>query len=172
MIRGVEFISILGVLLILIFTVYEVSARELFGKPTIWTNEITGYLLVWFGMLSIVYAYDKKSHISVDLIYRKFNPILKLRIDLFNSILIFIFSIFISIYGYKYWWLAYSRDWRHFGMLDVPMAYTRIALPIIGILLIFQTFLSILDSLKAFQGKDPEPEETKKSCSCSNPQRR
>jgi len=151
----VELISILGVLLILLFTVYEVSAREIFSKPTIWTNEVTGYLLVWVGMLSIVYAYDKKSHISVDLVYRNFSPGLKRSVDLFNHILIFIFAIFVSVYGYKYWWLAYSRDWRHFGMLDVPMAYTRIALPIIGILLVFQTFLSILDSFKALLEKTP-----------------
>ena len=151
----VELISIFEVLLILLFTVYEVSAREIFSKPTIWTNELTGYLLVWFGMLSIVYAYDKKAHVSVDLVYRKFGPQLKRGIDLFNNILIFIFAVFISFYGYKYWWLAYSRDWRHFGMLDVPMAYTRIALPIIGLLLVFQTLLSIFDSFNAFIGKPP-----------------
>ena len=160
-VRVVELISILGVVLILLFTVYEVSAREIFSKPTIWTNELTGYLLVWFGMFSIVYAYDKKSHVSVDLVYRKFGSELKKKVDLFNHILIFTFAIFVSVYGYKYWWLAYSRDWRHFGMLDVPMAYTRIAMPIIGILLVFQTFLSILDSFGLLIRKPPASGEEK-----------
>ena len=144
-VRWVEAVSMIGIVLILAFTAYEVAAREIFGKPTIWTNELTSYLLVWFGMLSIIYAYDKKAHVSVDLIYRNFSPRLKAGVDLFNHFLTAVFAVFVLFYGYKYWWLAYSRDWRHFGMLDVPMAYTRIALPLAGLFLVFQTLFSLRD---------------------------
>jgi TRAP-type C4-dicarboxylate transport system permease small subunit len=154
-VRIVEVIAIVGILLILTFTAYEVSAREIFGLPTIWTNEITSYLLVWFGMMSIIYAYDKKAHVSVDLIYRKFSPRVKIGVDLFNHILTFVFALFILVYGYKYWWLAYSNDWRHFGMLDVPMAYTRMAIPVVGLFLAFQILFSISDSFSSFFGKNP-----------------
>lgn len=154
-VRIVEVITIVGILLILALTAYEVSARQIFGLPTIWTNEITSYLLVWFGMMSIIYAYDKKAHVSVDLIYRKFSPRVKQGVDLFNHLLTFVFALFVMVYGYKYWWLAYSRNWRHFGMLDVPMAYTRIALPMVGVFLVFQTMFSISDSFSSFFGKNP-----------------
>jgi len=137
----------LGIILIMIFTAYEVSIREIFGKPTIWTNEITSYMLVWFGMLSILYAYTKKAHVSVDLVYRKFNAGLQKILDLINEILTFIFAIFVLIYGLKYWWLGYSRGWRHFGMLDIPMSYTRIAIPIIGFLLALFVLLSIYEKI-------------------------
>ena len=134
-IKVLEVISMIAVMLILAFTLYEVSAREIFGKPTIWTNELTSYLLVWFGMLSILYAQDKDAHVSVDLVYSKIKAPVRRVLDFFNLFMTFIFAVFVCVYGYKYWWLGYSRGWRHFGMLDIPMSYTRIAMPIAGALL-------------------------------------
>ena len=147
-VKVIEVLSIIGVILIMIFTAYEVSTRQLYGKPTIWTNEITSYMLVWFGMLSILYAYTKKAHVSVDLIYRKFSTRLQGIMDLISEIFLFVFAIFILIYGTKYWWLGYTRGWRHFGMLDIPMSYTRIAMPITGLLLAFFVFISIYEKFR------------------------
>ena len=69
MIKTVEVVLIVDIGLIVLFTGYEVFIRDIFGKPTIWTNEITSYLLVWLGLLGIVYAYDRGAHVSVDLIF-------------------------------------------------------------------------------------------------------
>ena len=152
--RTVEVISIVGISLVVIFTAYEVTMREIFSKPTIWTNEITSYLLVWLGLLGIVYAFEKKSHVSVDLVYRHLNPRGKQFADLTTHFLMFLFAILICIYGYKYSWLAYSRDWRHFGMLDVPMIYTRIAIPIAGILMVLQIGITTFDNLRKLKAKN------------------
>jgi len=160
MIKVVEGISILGITLITLFTAYEVGMRELFRKPTIWTNEITSYLLVWVALLGIVYAYDKGTHVSVDIVFRRFNVRVQRFFDVITIVLMLIFAFCICIYGYKYWWLAYSRGWRHFGMLDVPMNYTRIALPVVGLLLIFQFAITLYDRIKMLRSaeKDREPD--------------
>ena len=147
-VKAIEVLSMIGIILIMVFTVYEVSIREIAGQPTIWTNEITSYMLVWFGMLSILYAYAQKAHVSVDLIYRKLNAGLQKKLLLINEILTFVFAVFVFIYGFKYWWLGYSRGWRHFGMLDVPMSYTRIAMPITGFLLALFVLLSIYEKIR------------------------
>jgi TRAP-type C4-dicarboxylate transport system permease small subunit len=149
-IKIAEIISIVGVSLIVLFTAYEVIIRNVFNKPTIWTNEITSYLLVWLGMLGIVYAYDKGTHVSVDFVFRRLNTSTQRFLNALTVLLILTFSILICMYGYKYWWLAYSKGWRHFGMLDVPMSYTRISLPIVGILLVFQTSIATYDSICNF----------------------
>jgi TRAP-type C4-dicarboxylate transport system permease small subunit len=142
-IRVVEAISIAGITLITLFTAYEVGMRELLGKPTVWTNEITSYLLVWVGLLGVVYAYDKGTHVSVDLFYRRLSIRIRRFFDVVTSSLMLLFALCVCVYGYKYWWLGYSRGWRHFGMLDVPMSYTRIALPIVGLLLVFQFIITL-----------------------------
>ena len=146
-VKIMEVISMVAISLILIFTLYEVAAREIFGKPTIWTNELTSYLLVWFGMLSILYAQEKKAHVSVDLVYSKLSIRVRRTLDLVNLIMTLVFAVFICVYGYKYWWLGYSRGWRHFGMLDIPMSYTRIAMPVAGVLLVLIIAKALYDKI-------------------------
>lgn len=153
MIRTVEVILIVGITLIVLFTGYEVFIREIFGKPTIWTNEITSYLLVWVGLLGVIYAYDRGTHVSVDLVFRRLNARIQRILNVITAVFILLFGLCICVYGYKYWWLGYSRGWRHFGMLDVPMSYTRIAFPIVGLLLLFQVSITIYDQIRAFRSK-------------------
>lgn len=153
MIRTVEVILIVGITLIVLFTGYEVFIREIFGKPTIWTNEITSYLLVWVGLLGVIYAYDRGTHVSVDLVFRHLNARIQRILNVITAVFILLFGLCICVYGYKYWWLGYSRGWRHFGMLDVPMSYTRIALPIVGLLLLFQVSITIYDQIRALRSK-------------------
>ena len=145
-----------GISLIALLTVYEIFMRELLGMPTIWTNEISAYLLIWLGMLGVVYAYHTRSHVGVDLVYSRFSPRLQEFFNIVTSLLITIFAIAIATYGYKYWWMAYSRNWRHFGMLDFPMSYTRIAMPIVGIILLFQAILATYDHINSFRFRGKE----------------
>jgi TRAP-type C4-dicarboxylate transport system permease small subunit len=149
MIKAVEVVLLVGIGLIVLFTGYEVFIREIFGKPTIWTNEITSYLLVWLGLLGVVYAYDRGAHVSVDLIFRYFNKRAQRLCNIITSLLTILFGVSIFVYGYKYWWLGYSKGWKHFGILDVPTSYTRIALPIAGLLLIFQVSITMYDQIRA-----------------------
>jgi TRAP-type C4-dicarboxylate transport system permease small subunit len=155
-IKTVEVVSTIGITLIVVFTGYEICIREIFGKPTNWTNEVTSYLLVWVGLLGVVYAYDKGTHVSVDLLFRRFNERIRRFLNIITAFLILLFGLCLGIYGYKYWWLSYCMGWKHFGLLDVPMSYTRIALPITGLLLVFQLAITIHDHIRAFRSKEKE----------------
>jgi TRAP-type C4-dicarboxylate transport system permease small subunit len=153
MIKAIELLLVVGITFIALFTAYEVCMRELFAKPTIWTNEITSYLLVWVGLLGVVYAYDKGAHVSVDLIFRRLSVRIQRLSNIITGVLIFFFALCIGFCGYQYWWLGYSRGWRHYGMLDVPMSYTRIALPITGLLLAFQLTITIYSGIRALKSE-------------------
>jgi TRAP-type C4-dicarboxylate transport system permease small subunit len=155
-IKAVEVVSIVGIALIVVFTGYEVFIREIFGKPTNWTNEITSYLLVWVGLLGVVYAYDRGTHVSVDLVFRHFNGRTQRFLNIITAFLTLLFGLCIGIYGYKYWWVGYSAGWNHFGILGVPMSYTQIALPITGVLLVFQVAITLYDHIRAFRSKGRE----------------
>ena len=153
-IKAVEVVSIIGITLIVVFTGYEVCIREIFGKPTSWTNEITSYLLVWIGLLGVVYAYDRGTHVSVDLLFCRFNARIQRILNITTAFLTLLFGLCIGVYGYKYWWLGYCMGWKHFGLLDVPMSYTRIALPITGLLLVFQVAVTLYDEIRTFGSKE------------------
>jgi len=149
MIKAIEVVLLTAIIFIVLFTGWEVFVREIFGKPTIWTNEITSYLLVWVGLLGVVYAYDRGAHISVDLLFRHFNQRIQKLCNIITAVLTVLFGVCICVYGYKYWWLGYIKGWKHFGILDVPTSYTRIALPIVGVLLVFQVSITVYDQIKA-----------------------
>jgi TRAP-type C4-dicarboxylate transport system permease small subunit len=134
--------------LIVLFTGYEVIIRVIFGKPTLWTNEICSYLLVWLGLLGVIYAYDKGAHVSVDLFFQHFTPKVQNICKIITAVLTMLFGTALLVYGYTYWWLGYSKGWKHFGMLDVPTSYTRIAVPICGLLLIFQVSFIIYGQIR------------------------
>jgi len=142
--------AVVGIILITLLTAYEVGMRKILTRPTIWTNEITGYLLIWVGLLGVVYAYDKRAHVSVDMIYQRLPLSIQKLFDVITTAGILLFSVCICYFGYKYAWMAYSRGWRHFGMLDVPMIYTRIALAIVGAMLVFQVSIDLYDRLAIF----------------------
>jgi len=147
-IKLVMFIAIFGIVLSVLFTAYELVMRQLFGKPTIWTNEITSYLLVWFGLLGIVYAYDQNAHVRVDLVYNRLGSKAKLLCNFLESFLSLGFLAILLFYGYKYWWLAQSRGWNHTGSIDVPMSYTRFAIPLIAALLTLQAAFRAWDAIR------------------------
>ncbi len=156
-IRAVEFLTVVSIVVIVLFTALEVILRQFFNHPTIWTNEITTYLLVWFGLLGITYAYHNDTHISVDLVYRRLGRRTRRAADILTSILLFLFAGAVSIFGFQYWWMAYSRGWRHFGMLDVPMSWTRIAVPLTGLLLMLQVGLTLYDNISEITGsREPD----------------
>ena len=88
---------------------------------------------------------------SVDLVYRLLSARIQKILNVITAVFILLFALCIFVYGYKYWWLGFYRGWRHFGMLDVPMSYTRIALPIAGLILFFQVAITIYDYIRAFR---------------------
>jgi len=149
-IKLVKLIAITGIGLSVLFTAYELVMRQIFGRPTIWTNEITSYLLVWFGMLGIVYAYDQNAHVRVDLVYNRLGAKAKRLLNCLESFLSLGFVVLLFYYGYNYWWLAYSRGWNHTGSIDVPMSYTRLAVPVIAVLLTLQTAFRAWNTIHSF----------------------
>jgi TRAP-type C4-dicarboxylate transport system permease small subunit len=142
--------AVAGMILIVMFTAYEVFSRKIMNQPTIWTNELTGSLLIWVGLLGIFYAYDKRAHVSVDMVYSHLPVSVRAFSDVVTTAFIFLFSLCVCYFGYKYAWMAYSRGWRHQGMLDIPMIYTRIALPVVGGMLVFQVLIDLHDRISIF----------------------
>jgi TRAP-type C4-dicarboxylate transport system permease small subunit len=157
MMKLVLLVSIVGIMLIVSFTTYELLMRQVLGRPTIWTNETSSYLLVWFGLLAIVYAYDQNAHVSVDLVYNRLSLKAQSWCKFLDSFLSLGILILLFYYGLKYWWLAQSRGWNHTGSIEIPMSYTRLSIPLVAGLLVLQAVLRAWSAMqyimaRGFQG--------------------
>lgn len=146
-------IACAGVMMLTIIVCYEVFTRYVLGRPTIWVGEISSYMVIWVGLFSVVVALAEEKHIRVDLIFAHFSPKVQAGLNIFTALLMLALAGIILWNGWIYFWEAYSRGWEHYGMLYLPMSYTRIAIPLVGLILCAQIILKIYDYIRAFRGK-------------------
>lgn len=69
--------------------IYEVFARYVFHRPTIWSYEITYMIYGTHFLLGAAYTLRVKGHIRIDLVYMKFSSRTRALIDVIGYIVIF-----------------------------------------------------------------------------------
>ena len=71
--------------------VFEVIARYLFNRPTIWAHESSELLFGAFSILGLAYTHRLRAHVNVDLIYNRFPLRARAIIALITSLFFFFF---------------------------------------------------------------------------------
>jgi TRAP-type mannitol/chloroaromatic compound transport system permease small subunit len=79
--------------------VYEFVARYLFGRPTIWSYEITYFLYGSHFLLGAAYTLHLKSHIRIDIFYQHIRPRGQAVIDTIGYLVFFFPVMLILIYA-------------------------------------------------------------------------
>jgi TRAP-type C4-dicarboxylate transport system permease small subunit len=98
--RVLEVFAVVALAIMLSLTVFQVLLRYLFNKPTSWSEEITLFILVWFGYISMAIGVRKDSHISLEFIYDRFGPKGKRILDVGRYLLLLVLSVMMSIYAF------------------------------------------------------------------------
>jgi TRAP-type mannitol/chloroaromatic compound transport system permease small subunit len=73
----------------IIALIYEVVARYVFHRPTIWSYDITYMIYGTHYLLGAAYTLHVKGHIRIDLVYMKFSQRGRAVIDVFGYLIIF-----------------------------------------------------------------------------------
>ena len=66
---GATVALLMGVMVINVL--WQVASRYLLGSPSVFTDELANYLLIWVGLLGAAYASGKKMHLAIDLLPNK-----------------------------------------------------------------------------------------------------
>lgn len=69
--NAIAIISGALILLIGCIAVMESIIRGFFARPTLWSMDISLYLLIWALFLGSAYSFQEKGHVAVDLIREK-----------------------------------------------------------------------------------------------------
>lgn len=75
---------------------YEIIARSVFHKPTVWAMEYSTYLLILAGFLGMAYTMRKEGHIFVDFLYSRFSTSVRRVLDTFTGILS-LFAVYVCM---------------------------------------------------------------------------
>jgi TRAP-type mannitol/chloroaromatic compound transport system permease small subunit len=130
---------------------YEAFARYLFNAPTLWAFDVSYMLYAALFMLGAHYTLLKGAHIRTDMLWEKFSPRTKGRIDAIAYIFFFFPAMILLLYA------SVDEAWHAFqmGELSEQTAWRPILwpfkaiVPVTSLLLLVQGVSELLKSLYA-----------------------
>ena len=133
-----------------VFYAFEVIARYIFNKPTIWVHESSFLLFGMQYLLAGAYAYLHGSHVAVDIIYNKFPKRGQYGLDIFTSVFSFVF--FLVLMGTSYGFMMDSIGMRERTMETWQIQYYPVkTMMVVGAILItLALFSKLYKDIKRF----------------------
>lgn len=149
-------VSVLIPTMTLVLT-FEVVARYVFRRPTIWAFDTSIFLYGYCSLLAGAYVLQEGEHISVDIIYERFSPRWKAIMDVLTGLLFFFFIILVVVYGWKAAYSALLFGDRTPTEWGPPVGHFKLMLPVGAILLLLQGIAKwIRNFYLAITGKELE----------------
>ncbi len=134
---------------------YDVVSRTLFNSPSLVTDELSGYLLVFIAFMGAAEALRTGGHIKVDILTSRLSPRAALRTRLVASI---VSAAFLSVF----WWHAVVMAWRSFSRgvtaptsLLTPLWIPQVVIPLGMTLLLLQLLVKVADTLSRLRTTNP-----------------
>lgn len=149
--RVIFIISSLLLTVMVLVVAWQVISRYVFNSPSIFTDELARFLLMWIGMLGTTYAFGYKAHLSMDYLYTFLKADTVKLIKIILPILSIIFMGFVMVWGGTLLTLNTMKQLS--PVLYIPMGAVYSILPITGIINIFYFVTYIADEL-VLKGSD------------------
>ncbi len=87
--------------LLVLLAVVETAAWALFEVSWAETSEISGVLLIWFGLLGAAYGIRARVHLGVELLTRRLPPRFQSVLSRAAAVLVAVFGALLAVYGAK-----------------------------------------------------------------------
>lgn len=149
--RVIFMVSALLLTVMVATVAWQVVSRYVFNSPSIFTDELARFLLMWIGMLGTTYAFGSKSHLSMDYLHTFLKADTVKIIKIILPMLSIIFMGFVMVWGGTLLTLNTMKQLS--PVLYVPMGAVYSILPITGVINIFYFVTCITDEL-AVKGSD------------------
>lgn len=149
--RVIFIVSSLFLTVMVATVAWQVISRYVFNSPSIFTDELARFLLMWIGMLGTTYAFGSKAHLSMDYLHTFLKADTVKIIKIILPILSIVFMGFVMVWGGTLLTLNTMKQLS--PVLYVPMGVVYSILPITGVINIFYFITYIIDEL-AVKGSD------------------
>jgi TRAP-type C4-dicarboxylate transport system permease small subunit len=133
-----------------LFATYEAIARGVFSSPTIWSSDLSRYVMIWAIFLGTASAFLDKTHISVDFVRELAGKKWGTGVQRVLAILGYLFTlVYIAALGWcsqDLFFEALKEGKLTYGTIQFPVAYLYLAM-VIGSLLMVATVVPIIAGL-------------------------
>ncbi len=144
--KGIEYLLMLLVAVMVISCVWQVLSRYIFGQASVQTEELMRYAIIWVSIIGGAYVYGEKGHLAIIFFADKLNQTLAKWVSIFIDSAVAVFSAIVLIYG-GYQIVSATMIQISPGM-GLPMGYMYMALPIAGFMFILYAVQHIAAKLK------------------------
>jgi len=146
------------IFILTVVMVYEVIARYVFNAPTIWAMELSGYLMTVFVALGGAYVLLRDGHINVDVLYSRLNVRKKATLDVFTSVLFFLFLYFFFTLAAEQAIISFNSMQTSGTIWDPPIWPLKILVAVgVGLVLLQGVSKFIRNLVVAITGTPMEP---------------
>jgi len=147
-------------ILMVLSVMLEVFLRQLFNRPQEWVVEFSEYALLYITFLSCASILRRDGHITVDLITCRFRARTRNFLSVIHyGICTVVSFIFVTI-GAKTTLDHYFRGIYNPTILQIPMAYILLVIPIGGVFILVQSLIGLYSSYQELKSPRPSsPEE-------------
>ncbi|GAJ05827.1 unnamed protein product [marine sediment metagenome] len=121
-----------------LMVVFSVMMRYGLNLPTAWSFEAIGFVFGTYIILAGGYALLHSSHVTVDILYSRFSPRGKAALDVFTSVVFFLFAVVLVWQGWQYAWHSVELQQTTGSPWNPPVYPVKLMLPIGGALLLLQ----------------------------------
>ncbi|MGJ9460374.1 TRAP transporter small permease [Oceanobacillus sp. CF4.6] len=131
-------------IMMVILSLWQILARYVFNISSPGTEEVTRYLLIWFGLMTAAYVFGAKKHIAILFFREKLGDKTVILFERMTDILIILITGILMVYGGIRVVLLTSAQTA--AATGISMGIVYAALPVCGILIIIYTIHSMLTS--------------------------
>lgn len=135
------------ILIMFVLLLLEVFLRYLFNAPTVWTNEFTQMLFGAYALLSGGHLMAHKGHVNVDILHSKLPVRWRAGVDIFTSVLFFIFLAALLYFGSSMAYESIARLESSQSAWNPPIWPVKAAIPIGATLLLLQGLAKLINDV-------------------------
>lgn len=149
--------GLLGGILILInsgFITYEVVSRYVFNAPTIWVMEVSIYMTMLSGFISLAYALKEHAHVKVDFVTVHLESRTAVAVEILASLLAIVFVIILTWEGLQMAVKTFDVGEHSPTLLRVPTWIPQSFIPFGALLLLLQYVRQLKELIRKWGSAD------------------
>ncbi|WP_027695791.1 TRAP transporter small permease [Vibrio litoralis] len=150
--RILEYTLIFFMAMMVFSVVWQVFTRFILNDPSVFTDELSRYLLIWIGILGGAYTFSIKRHLALELLVTRLKSRNQHVLNIVISCFVLLFSSVALVYG---GWNFMMTTLHHnqvspglfIGEHQLLIGYVYTVAPLSGVIICYYACIDILKSI-------------------------
>jgi TRAP-type C4-dicarboxylate transport system permease small subunit len=153
--RSLELLVMVVVAVLVVDVLWQVFTRFILKSPSIWTEELATFMLIWVALLGAAVALSRGAHLGIDYFVGKLSVKTRLYTEIFVFLCIVAFSFCVMVLGGIDLVTSTLQLNQLSPALGVKVGYVYLAVPISGFFLVLYSVIALVERLTGlFKSRD------------------